>query len=52
MTMIYVTVTTGADIDFDFREFWVDEQHLPNLLAALGLLSNTLSVTQAMEMTK
>lgn len=50
--MIYITVCAGAYTEHEFTEFWVDDEHLPNLIAALGLLSNTMSATQALELIK
>ena len=48
--MIYVTVGAGAYTEHEFTEFWVDDEHLPNLIAALGLLSNTMTPSEALEL--
>lgn len=45
--MIYVTVTT-SDSDTGWNEFWIEEDHKGNLLAALGLLSSNMTIAEAM----
>ena len=46
--MIYVTVGAGAYTEHEFTEFWIADEHLPNLIAALGLLSDTMTPTEAL----
>lgn len=46
--MIYVIVQDEGG----FREFWIPEEHHMNLIAALGLLGNTMTVANAMELIK